>query len=118
MPDHLRGLDIVAIARLIRAIGVCRRHGIAPSWRRAARDAGWTWNEQRDTPGGPSYSPDLAVTMYRLRAAGLIRFSTEPRSLDLAPGAAAWALEVLHREQAEQLRSRFLSPVNGGTQRA
>lgn len=100
----LHGLDPLAAARLVRAIAMFRRRGVACSWRAAARLAGWTWTEQRDTPGGTSHSPDLAARMYRLRAAGLIRFSTEPRSLDLGSGAAAWALEVLRRERAARRR--------------
>jgi hypothetical protein len=95
MPE-LRGLNPGAAAKFVLAVGAFRAmHGTGPSWRQAARAAGWTWREQRNRPDGPSYSDDLAELMHTLRGAGLITFTREPRSLDVTPAGRKWALRTL-----------------------
>jgi len=95
MPE-LNGIDPVAAARLIVVIGAYRaRHGHSPSWRQAARSAGWRWRDNvgRDSTG--YNSNELADRMHELRRAGLITFSKKPGSLDVTQAGRRWALSTL-----------------------
>ncbi|HZQ03699.1 MAG TPA: hypothetical protein VFA88_06750 [Gaiellaceae bacterium] len=104
MAAELRGLDPAAAARLVVAVGAYRAlHGSGPSWRQAARAAGWRWRETRDHPGGPLRSDELADRMHALRRAGLITFTREPRSLAVTPAGRRWALATLAHERAQQM---------------
>jgi hypothetical protein len=106
MPE-LRGLDPIAAARLILAVGAYRAmYGTGPSWRQAARAAGWRWCEERQHRGGPLRSSELADRMHALRRAGLLTFTREPHSLDLSPGAARWALRTVEHERGRDGRER------------
>jgi hypothetical protein len=94
-------LDPLAVARLLVAVGAYRVvHGIGPSWRQAARAAGWTWTETRAHPQAPLRSDDLAERMHSLRRAGLLVFTREAHSLDVTPAGSRWALATLSRERA------------------
>jgi len=100
MPE-LNGIDPVAAARLIVVIGGYRvLHGSGPSWRQAARAAGWRWRETRACPDGPLRSDELADWLHTLRRAGLIVFSKEARSLDVTSTGRRWALAVLSSTRA------------------
>jgi len=104
MPE-LHDIDSVAAARLIIVVGAYRAlHGRGPSWRRAARAAGWSWHEERPRPGGPLRSSELEGRMYALRRAGLITFSKEPGSLDVTPAGRRWALATLSPERAARAK--------------
>jgi hypothetical protein len=93
--SELKGMDPMAAARLVVAIGAHRAlRGSGPSWIYAARAAGWRWHGPRE----------LGDRMYLLKRAGLITFSREPHSLDLTPAGRRWALETLRREQATRRR--------------
>ena len=99
MPD-LNGISPTAAARFVVGVGAYRAlHNAGPSWRHAARAAGWTWAETRGRDGRLR-SDELADRMHTLRRAGLIVFTREPRSLDVTPGGRRWALEVLRPELA------------------
>ena len=98
-------LEAMAAARLIVAVGAYRAlHGAGPSWRQAALAAGWTWREHRDGPGAPLRSDELADRMQALRRAGLLVFSSSPRSLDVTPAGRRWALNVLSPDRAEHAK--------------
>ena len=104
MPN-LRGLDPVAAARLVVAVGAYwALHRCGPSWRQAARAAGWTWTETRPHPQASLRSDDLAGRMHTLRRAGLVTFTREPHSLDVTPTGRRWALATLSRERAIRRR--------------
>ena len=101
----LHGLNPRAAARLVVAVGAFRAlHGYGPSWRQAARAAGWRWTETRTHPGAPTRSDDLAERMHLLRRAGLVIFTQEPLSLDTTPAGRRWALATLNRERAPRTR--------------
>lgn len=98
MPD-LHGLDAVAAARLVIAVGAYRAlHERGPSWRAAARAASWRWEETRDSKGRLR-SDDLADRMHTLRGAGLVVFDRTACSLDTTPAGRRWALETIRRSR-------------------
>lgn len=102
---ELRGLDPLAVARLLVAIGAYRAvHGCGPSWRHAGRAAGWTWTETRPHPAASLRSDDLADRMHTLRRAGLLVFNRDPNSLDVTPAGRRWALATLSHERAARRR--------------
>jgi len=102
---ELRGLDPVAAGRLVVAVGAYRAlHGCGPSWRQAARAAGWTWRETRDHPRAPSHSDELADRMHALRRAGLIVFTCEQHSLDVTRAGRRFALATLSNARAARRR--------------
>src|SRR5260370_31395511 len=104
MPN-LRGLDPVAAARLVIAVGAYwALHGYGPSWRQAARAAGWTWTETRPHPQASLRSDDLADRMHTLRRADLIVFDRQPHSLGVTPAGRRWALATLSRERPARRR--------------
>jgi hypothetical protein len=95
-------VDPIAAGRLIVGIGAFRQlHGHGPSWRQAARAAGWRWrdNAGRDSTG--YVSDELADRMHMLRRAGLVTFTRQPRSLDVTSAGRRWALETLRRERQQ-----------------
>jgi hypothetical protein len=104
MPEVVRDPDPIAAARLLVAIGAYRAlHGIGPSWRQVARAAGWTWQETRGRDRRLR-SDDLADRMHTLRRAGLLVFSSSPRSLDVTPAGRRWALRVLSPDRVEHAK--------------
>jgi hypothetical protein len=98
-------VDPIAAARLVVAIGAFHQlHGHGPSWRQAARAAGWRWrdNAGRDSTG--YVSDELADRMHMLRRAGLIVFTRDPRSLDVTVSGRKWALATLTPTRAARQR--------------
>jgi hypothetical protein len=101
----LRGLDPIAVARLVVAVGAFRAlHGFGPSWRQAARAAGWTWAETRPQPQASLRSDDLADRMHSLKRAGLITFTRTSHSLDVTPAGRRWALATFAAERMGRRR--------------
>lgn len=97
---ELRGISPIDAARFVIAVGAYRAlHDVGPSWRQAARAAGWTWAEQRGRRGAPNHSTDLADRIYTLRRAGLVTFTRDSRSLDITAAGCRWALATLDRER-------------------
>jgi hypothetical protein len=88
-------MEPIGAARFVVAVGAFRAiHDAGPSWRQAARAAGWRW-------GG---NAELEGRMFTLRSAGLIAFSPEPRSLDVTLAGRGWALATLSPARAKELR--------------
>jgi hypothetical protein len=81
-----RGIDSIAAARLVVAVGAHRAlRGFGPSWIFAARAAGWRWGSRQE----------LGDRMYTLKRAGLITFTRKPHSLDVTRAGREWALRTL-----------------------
>jgi hypothetical protein len=94
MPD-LRGLDPIAVARLVVGAAAYRAlNGTGPTWSEACRAAGWT---------GLGYEA-RGRRFAAIRRAGLITYSREPRSLEATPAGRRWALATLSRERAIRRR--------------
>lgn len=102
---ELRDLDPDAVVRVVVVIArYWAEYGYGPSWRIAARAAGWVWRDNAGRVNSGYVSDELADRFYVLKRAGLITFSKKARSLDVTRAGARWAITAHRRTQVARAR--------------